>query len=278
MARMKIFSDSEEEAFESPPVLNSPERKRLSLPAALSDAATALRTPSNRIRFLLAAGYFKARHKFFNRQYHAADLDFVAALLGVSAADVKLAEHYKGTYARHQRLILNYFGYSPFDHAAKARIAEEIKRLVAVQARPRTVLLEAIDALTRMKIEIPTYHLLAKLVVVAMDLRQKALSDIIESSLTESQREKLDALLAKAPVDGAQDGWRYRLTLLKKPYQSTKPAKIKATLADQQALQELYLDLNPFAKMFAKPSRPSSVSSPMIGSPTARRWRSLTPS
>jgi hypothetical protein len=136
MARMKIFSASEEEAFESPPVFNSAERKRFfSLPAALSESAVALRTPTNRVRFLLAAGYFKARHKFFNRQYHAADIDFVAAQLGISAEDVNVAAHYKGTYARHQRLILDYFGYGPFDEVAKARIAEEIARLVAVQAR-----------------------------------------------------------------------------------------------------------------------------------------------
>jgi TnpA family transposase len=251
---MKIFSASEEEAFESPPVFSSAERKRFfSLPAALSDAAAALRTPANRVRFLLAAGYFKARHKFFNRQGHAADIGFVAAQLGVSTEEVNLAEHHKGTLARHQQLILNYFGYRPFDEVAKTRIAEEIARLVAVQVRPRMVLLEAIDVLTRKKIEIPTYNVLANLIVAAMDQRQQALSDIIESSLTESQREKLDALLTKAPVDdavegaveAAEDGWRYRLTLLKKPFQSTKPAKIRANLVDQQSLQTLYLDLQP---------------------------------
>src|ERR1017187_3942735 len=69
---MKIFSASEEEAFEAAPVFNSAERKRFfCLPHGLSDSAAALRTPTNRVRFLLAAGYFKARHKFFNRQYHA---------------------------------------------------------------------------------------------------------------------------------------------------------------------------------------------------------------
>src|ERR1019366_5137545 len=124
--------------------------------------------------------------------------------------------------------------------------AQEIARLVAVQVRPRIVLLEAIDVLTRQKIEIPTYNLLANTIVAAMDRRQQALSDIIDSSLTQSQREKLDALLAKAPVEGEEDGWRYRLTLLKKPFQSTKPAKIKANLLDQQSLQALYLDLRTF--------------------------------
>src|ERR1019366_8986093 len=244
MACMKIFSASEKEAFEAAPVFNSAERKRFfCLPHGLSDSAAALRTPTNRVCFLLAAGYFKARHKFFDRQVHAADIGFVAAQLGVSAEDVNLAEHHKETYARHQQLILDYFGYGPFDEVAKTRIAQEIARLVAVQVRPRMVLLEAIDVLTRKKIEIPTYNLLANTIVAAMDRRQQALSDIIDSSLTASQREKLDALLAKAPVEGEEDGWRYRLTLLKKPFQSTKPAKIKANLLDQQSLQALYLDL-----------------------------------
>jgi hypothetical protein len=73
MPRMKIVSASEEEAFESPPVFTNAERIRFfSLPAALTELAAALRTPSNRIRFLLAAGYFKARHKFFNRRVHPA--------------------------------------------------------------------------------------------------------------------------------------------------------------------------------------------------------------
>lgn len=246
MARMKIFSASEEEAFESPPVFNSAERKRFfSLPINLSDSAAALRTPTNRVCFLLAAGYFKASRKFFNRQYHAADIGFVAGQIEIAVENVDVTEYSKETYARHQRLILDYFGYSPFDEGAKTRISEEITHLVAVQVRPRMVLLEAIDVLTRKKIEIPTYNLLANLIVAAMDQRQQALSDVIESSLTPAQREKLDALLEKAPAEGEEEGWRYRLTLLKKPFQSTKPAKIKANLIDQQSLQELYLDLQP---------------------------------
>ena len=37
-------------------------------------------------------------------------------------------------------------------------------------------------------------------------------------------------------------------SLLKKPYQSTKPSKIRANLIDQQSLQELYLDLQPLVE------------------------------
>jgi len=46
MARMKIFNTLEEEAFESPPVFNSAERKRFfSLSLMLEDSMANLRTP-----------------------------------------------------------------------------------------------------------------------------------------------------------------------------------------------------------------------------------------
>jgi hypothetical protein len=62
MARMKIFNPLEEEAFESPPVFNSAERKRFFLlPLMLKDSMLTLRTPTNKVCFLVAAGYFKAQ-------------------------------------------------------------------------------------------------------------------------------------------------------------------------------------------------------------------------
>ena len=61
MARMKIFNTLEEEAFESPPVFNSAERKRFfALPLMLKDSIENLRTPTNKVCFLVTVGYFKA--------------------------------------------------------------------------------------------------------------------------------------------------------------------------------------------------------------------------
>lgn len=76
MARMKVFNFLEEEAFDSPPVFNSAERKRFfSLSPMLSDSIANLRTPTNKVCFLVTAGYFKARRKFFNRAFRPADIE-----------------------------------------------------------------------------------------------------------------------------------------------------------------------------------------------------------
>ncbi len=107
MARMKIFNTPEEEAFESPPVFNSSERKRFfSLPLLLEDSMVNLRTPINKVCFLVVAGYFKARRKFFARQFHHTDIEYVARQIGINPSEVCIESYSKETYARHQRVEL----------------------------------------------------------------------------------------------------------------------------------------------------------------------------
>ncbi len=153
MARMKIFNTLEEEAFESPPVFNSAERKQFfSLPVMLKDSMVDLRTPTNKVCFLVAAGYFKARRRFFSRQFHLADLEYIARQIGENPAEVLAETYSKFACSRHQSIILSHFGCNPFDEAAKKFIASEIMTLVRVQYRPKLVLLEIIQILTRQKL------------------------------------------------------------------------------------------------------------------------------
>ena len=246
MPKMKIFNSLEKEAFDSPPVFNSAERRQFfPLPLLLKDLIADLRTPTNKVCFLVAAGYFKARRRFFARQFHQADLEYVARQINVNLSEVHIKAYDRATSTRHQRIILSYFGCNPFDEAAKRFIASEITTLVRVQYRPKLVLLEIIQILTRQKIEIPSYNVLAGLIVTAINRHRRELSAIVAADLSKKQRASLDALLEKEPDNGTSESWRYRLTLLKRPFQSTRPIKIRANLADLDTLQTLYLDLKP---------------------------------
>src|ERR1039457_3565770 len=246
MARMKIFNTLEEEAFESPPAFNSAERKQFfSLSLMLKNSMEDLRTPTNKVCFLAAAGYFKSRRKFFARQFHQADLEYIAQQINENPAEVNADTYSKFACSRHQSIILNHFGCNPFDEAAKRFTSSEIMALVRVQYRPKLVLLETIQILTRQKIEIPSYNVLAGMIVTAINHHRHELSAIVEANLSKKQRSALDRLLEKEPDNGSSGGWRYRLTLLKRPFQSTRPLKIRANLSDLDTLQTLYLDLKP---------------------------------
>jgi hypothetical protein len=108
----------------------------------LKDSVVDLRTPTNKVCFLVAAGYFKARRRFFGRQFRQTDIEYAALHVGVNQADVRIEAFSKETCARHQRVILNHFGCSPFNKAAKIIAANEIAALIPVQYRPKLVLLE----------------------------------------------------------------------------------------------------------------------------------------
>lgn len=246
MPRMKIFNSLEREAFDSPPVFDSAERKRFfSSSVSLNDLLASLRTSTNKVCFLVTAGYFKARRKFFARQFRQTDIEYVARQLDVLPGEVRVEDYSKETYTRHQSAILDYFGCGPFDETANIFTVGEIAALVRVQFRPKRVLLEIIQVLIHKKIVIPSYNVLADLIVAELNRYQATLSEIVADCLGEPQRAKLDALLEKEAVGETEEGWRYRLTLMKKPNQSSKPSKIKANLADLQTLQGLYLDLKP---------------------------------
>jgi TnpA family transposase len=249
MPRSKIFNTLEWEEFESPPVFSAGDRKRFfSMPSSLENALVDLRTPTNKVCFLVAAGYFKARYRFFPRQFRPNDIAYVARQIGVDPLQIRIGAYSKESCARHQRMILSHFGFAPFDKAAGILAAGEITDLIEVQLRPKLVLLEILQILIRRKIETPNYNTLSSLIIAAINRQQRKLSQIITIGLSEEQRVRLDELLKKEPGEDESPGWRYRLTLLKKPFQSTRPSKIKANLADLTTLQSLYLDLLPLVQ------------------------------
>ena len=246
MARMKILTRHEEAEFESPPKFNSAERKRFfSVSQSINELLAILRTPTNQVCFLILVGYFKAKRKFFMRQFSQADIEFVAHQIGVSLLDVNIENYDRATYLRHQGFILQHFGYQAFDEMARAFTRTEIQALVRVQHHPKLIFLETVQTLTRKKITLPSYNVLADLIIEAINQHQQHLSDIIITTVNQNQREKLDTLLKKEANPDGDEGWRYQLTAFKGASHSTRPTKIKENVSDLAALQALYLEFKP---------------------------------
>src|SRR5215218_1543027 len=98
MPRMKIFNALEEETFESPPLFSSLERnKHFAIPAGLTELIADFRTPTNQACFLLQFGYFKARRRFFGKQFRPSDLEFVALRIGFSLNAIQPSTYDKQT-------------------------------------------------------------------------------------------------------------------------------------------------------------------------------------
>src|SRR5271166_1316024 len=233
MTRLVIFTPEEKKLFSSPPVFNSNDRKRhFSFPLGILKIVNRLTKPQNRIFLLVTYGYFKATHKFYNKQVHQKDVMYVAEYFHF-AEEIHTKTYNIRTYSDHKKIILAYLGYKKFDKAAAALVALQLHPLLRAHIRPQAMLQQACEMLTKQKIEILGYYTIMRIITKEMKKHQEKLTKTIQKGITKENKVLLDALVQKA-------GNRYRLTLLKHSSQSTKPTKIKENIQDLKVLQDLF--------------------------------------
>jgi hypothetical protein len=192
---------------------------------------------------VLTVGYFRATKRFFAMPFHQTDVAYVAHQLGYTPDEIDLAAYdAKATAGRHRRLTLDYLGFRPFNGQARQEMAQEIHRMIRAQMRPKAMLVQVLKLLETRKTEIPSAYALTELITHESQQHRQALTATIEAHLSPMHRALLDALLDKQeslwqPEPHVQ---RYKLTLLKRFSQSTKPAKIRANVEDLRILRPLY--------------------------------------
>lgn len=206
MPRMKILNAVEQEAFETPPVFNSVQRKRyFDFSMETRRQAAKLRTPTNRLCFLLNCGYFKASKRFFPAGLsHRPDIEYVARHAGIDLKMVDLDSYDKQTLLRHQQTILQLNGFGSFDKNAQAAILHEIEAMARSQLKPRLIFWRCVDLLISRKIQIPTYFRLSESILDAINDRKKELAAIIENNLSDRLKDSLDEFF----VQGSEHGLR----------------------------------------------------------------------
>jgi hypothetical protein len=256
MPRMNVLNTVEREAFDSPPVFNSFQRKQyFDFPSKLRRIAASLRNPTHRLGLLLSAGYFKAAKRFFSPSaFHPRDVEYVARQLEPVAPTVGFAGYHPRTQQRHQSTIRAFYGFRVFDPEASRLLLKEIASMVHSQVKPKVIFWRCVDILVRERIEVPGYTRLTKLILGAINRRSQELASIIEHALTQDVRALLDSLLTQEPVEGKDTPGKtsaYKLTLMKRLSQSTKPSKVKERVADLDLVRDLYHQLRPALQVLA---------------------------
>src|SRR6202051_4948840 len=204
MPRMNILNTVESEAFNSPPVFSSFQRKQyFDFPSKLGRFAAAPRNPAYQLGFLLSAGYFKAARRFFSPgSFHPRDIEYVARQLEPGAPTVDFAQYHPRARQRHRHTIRTFYGFRACDSAASRLLLKEIAGLVRSQVKPKVIFWRCIDVLVREKIEVPSYTRLTKLILGAINRRKQELATIIEHTLDQDARGILDGLLTQEPIEG----------------------------------------------------------------------------
>lgn len=248
---MRILSKAEQEQFETPPVLDSQQRKAfLEFPKYLLETAQTFRKSDYQIGFLLACGYFKLAKRFFTpRDYHQADIEAIANILDVEHYSFDTASYPARTRQRHEHIILEFYGFRRFDDNAEALLSREIGTMVHGHPKPRLVFERCLDILVQNHIQLPSSRGLTDLIRTGLNQHKTGLSKLVENRLSGKTRKQLEDLFTQSVTDGGNDSQflnaRYKLTLLKRISQSAKPTKIRERIHDFTLLEDLYQNLIP---------------------------------
>lgn len=175
------------------------------------------------------------------------DVEYVARQLEPAAPTIDFANYHPRAQQHHQATIRAFYGFRLFDAEAARLLLKEIASMVHSPVKPKVIFGRCVDILIREKIEIPAYARLTKLILCAISRWSQGLASIIKHTLTQDVRALLDSLLTQEPLAGDTVPGRtsaYKLTLMKKLSQSTKPSKIKQRVADLDLAKGLYHQLN----------------------------------
>jgi TnpA family transposase len=233
MTKLVIFNAQEKRQFDSPPPLTDEARIiYFSLSDELLKIIVPIRTPTNKVGFILQYGYFKATSKFFTaNQFKHADIEFICKQLAISLQEINLLKYQKRILTYHRAKILALLGWQPFDKKQAKQLQQEIMWYAARHQRPKTILLDVLSQLQQRKVEIPSYNLLAFLITEAYNKTEQALLNTLKNNLTELSGNQLDALAFGDAKHKAKMA-RPPITLIKRINQSLQPADIQASIKD----------------------------------------------
>jgi TnpA family transposase len=242
---MKILNGAEQVLFDHPPQLSAAERRRVfELPVAVWSAGNDLQSVSGKIGFLVSAGYFRVARRFFlTSDFHDSDIAHVAARLGIDASGFDHAAYSARTRQRHRSQILDLAGFRPFDGDAARLLETELATMAKSHSGPALIFWRAVDWLVSRRIEIPTSFRLTEAVSQALQRRGRAITRLMAQAMTSEVRLLLDGMFLRDETAASQSP--YRLTLLKRLSQSTRPTKIRERLVDLGVLKELHAKVAP---------------------------------
>ncbi len=156
MPLLKILSSSEITGFDSPPIFNHEERKRFfSLPSGFKQFWRKLRTAENQILFCLQLGYFRCRQKFFAGHFHFDDFKFIKQKYGFSFSSDEQPVYPRPTIARHQHIILEFYGLRSIEKSDQAFLFDEAVSLARLVVRPDKIFWQLIDKIQNIETRRP---------------------------------------------------------------------------------------------------------------------------
>lgn len=249
MPSIQILSQQEVDAFDFPPEFSGIARKKyFRITKQVNKTIDKLRSNHTKVGFLIQLAYFKATGRFFAPDHiRIQDIEYASIHLGLPITDIRTVYSYE-TYHHHKRVILQILGFVSIEDS-KSYLEKHLNTLVVGHLPAKKIFLSLLDWLRIQKIEIPTYHYLRQMITKQLVTHQKSLNEVLESGMTEKQRNILDELM----VQESQSPQIYRLTKLKHVSQSEKPGKLAESIVLFQEIKQGFKLMEPIIDLLDFP-------------------------
>ncbi len=246
MPILRVLKPNEQKRYEHPPIFDETTRKvYLSFTDDIKDPIRQLRTPSNKVFYLLLYAYFRASSRFYPPdRFYEKDIRYVCHQLKIYRSEVDFTNYGRETYRRIKQQVLDLTANFPFDEKVYEMISTEAYEVLPNQMKPRLIFLHLVEVLRGKRIELPSYHRLANIVIEESNRYTQKQQLLLAQKLTREDKAVLDTLLAKL-IDEEKEATsqaynRYKITLLKKFHQSTNLHKVKVNIEDLVILKGYY--------------------------------------
>lgn len=270
MPTFNILNSQEKIHYSSVPKFTSYDRKKyFKINSETETCLNVLRKPTTKVAFLLVLGYFKATKQFFSSSFCESDISYICSKLGLTTGSFEVESYSRQSFYQHKKMILQLTGWNEFDSKSKEAMKVEIRFLLRSQTRQKQIYQHLIDTLIGSKTEIPSYNILANLIVEETKKYDVRIDKILISSLGKEIIGELNLLLNRDTSGGllatkkqieSEDKSQnqsergldkisfttpYILTTLKRFNQSNRPGKIQKNLVALASLKSLFIKLEP---------------------------------
>ena len=241
MPKIKIWTAKEIKLYDTPPNFNSIQRKKfLTLPVKLKKQMASFYTDANKIGFHLMYGYFKARRRFFlPEHFKDSDIQFICKRLNINFDELDLSNYNRKTYNRHRKIILTYFGYTPFKlNTHHSLVTDLIEKPLWSFDRVALILGNVLEWLEFHHIELPSYYMLQTILTLAVRKRNRVLHQKLGKLLSDNHKTALDPLLLKVSTEINQS--TYVFMSLKKLIRKDNAKSVRLNIEKHELMWQIY--------------------------------------
>ena len=232
MPLISILSTEEEKAFEKSPKFTFAQKEYyFKLPNELSRT---IDDASNKIFLTLMYGYFKATNKFFEINLNDENLLYLSTEKFRTTISVNISER---TFYRYKKIIKDHLCINEYTENIQEILQKEAIILANNFMHRKKVFYALVELSRRLKIEIPSYTELSKLIGVALNTQKKDILHRLETLSKDKKLETLNEFLSKS-----QDSKnRYNIAYYRRLEHSTKKNQMVLSLTKFEQIKSTFL-------------------------------------